>query len=277
LKPGGFAHLHINGLPKTSRAYTTWEGARISADEIRAFTREQGVDLLSLTRVETQYMWTTWRKPPSIRVRSICNAFSNEHAIPATGRLACAAFSVENLPDSCDLNSLTALFEGVPGTVCYIGPRLQNNLTQVNAFLPPGTRTGLLPASLVFAGRRLCPDQVVRVIVPGPAVPRFVCLSDGIDLLSPTRITSGIVKVTIEEAPSLSEFRATIGGFSADRFDSACIDPLEQRQEINFPVPAAVPAGLALLQIHLGRRTLASVMIEVTERTDRHPGGRCAR
>ena len=33
LKPGGFARLQINGLPKTAKAYTTWEGVRISGAE----------------------------------------------------------------------------------------------------------------------------------------------------------------------------------------------------------------------------------------------------
>jgi ubiquinone/menaquinone biosynthesis C-methylase UbiE len=263
MKPGGFAHLHINGLPKTSRAYTTWEGARISADEIRAFTREQAIDLLSLTGVDTQYMWTTWRKPHSTRIRSIANAFSSEQAVPATGRLACAAFSVENLPDACDLNSLTALFDGVPGIICYIGPRAQNDLTQVNAFLPPGIRTGLVPASLLFAGRRLCPARVVRVIPPGPAVPRLVALTDAVDLLSPTRIESGMIKATVEEAPSLTDFRATIACIPVEHFDTFRTDPLAERHEINFSVPAAVPSGPALLELQLGRRTLARVIIEV--------------
>ena len=276
LKPGGFAHLHINGLPETSRAYTTWEGARISADEIRAFAREQEIHLLSLTGVDTQYMWTTWRKPHSARIRLIANAFSSEQAVPASGRLACAAFSVENLPDACDLNSLAALFDDVPGTVSYIGPRDQNGLTQVNAFLPPGIRTGLVPASLLLAGRRICPDRLVRVIPPAPTVP-VISLSDAIDLLSPTRIQSGMIKATVEEAPSLAAFRATIAGIPVEHFDTFCTDPLARRYEINFNVPAAVPPGPALLEIQLGRRTLARVMIEVIERTGRHSGGRCAR
>src|SRR6185437_14634763 len=65
LKPGGFARLQINGLPKTARACTTWEGVRISADEVRRFTREHGIRLLSLTGIDTQYMWTSWRKQPT--------------------------------------------------------------------------------------------------------------------------------------------------------------------------------------------------------------------
>ena len=89
LRPGGVAHLQINGLPKTSKAYTTWEGVRIGGDEIHAFTREQRVRLLALTGVDTQYMWTTWQKadcqsaagyqpaPQSTRIRAISNALSS--------------------------------------------------------------------------------------------------------------------------------------------------------------------------------------------------------
>src|SRR3984957_14124613 len=43
LKPGGFARLQINGLPKSARAYTTWEGVRIAGDEVRAFAHDQGI------------------------------------------------------------------------------------------------------------------------------------------------------------------------------------------------------------------------------------------
>ena len=98
LKPGGIARLHINGLPKTSKVYTTWEGARIGADDVRKFTRAEDVQLLSLTGIDTQYMWTTWRKLARCRIRSIANAFSSEQAVPALGRLACAALTVANLP-----------------------------------------------------------------------------------------------------------------------------------------------------------------------------------
>ena len=85
LKPAGIARLHINGLPKTSKVYTTWEGARIGSEEVRTFARRQNVQLLSLTGIDTQYMWTTWRKQAECRIRSVTNAFSSEQAVPASG------------------------------------------------------------------------------------------------------------------------------------------------------------------------------------------------
>jgi len=54
----------------------------------------------------------------------VANAFSSERAIPTSGRLACAALTVENLPEEArDMNALDAYIGGLPGTICYIGPR----------------------------------------------------------------------------------------------------------------------------------------------------------
>jgi ubiquinone/menaquinone biosynthesis C-methylase UbiE len=261
LRPGGLARLQINGLPKTSRAYTTWEGVRIGADEIRAFTQEQGVRLLSLTGVDTQYMWTTWQKPPACRIRAISNALSSEQAVPSSGRLACVALAIENLPAACDLNSLEAFVEGVRGTVSYIGPALNNGLAQVNVFLPPGVRTGLVPVRLAWHGERLCPDGYVRVIPPGPAVPRLTALSDAVNLLSAQRIESGLVKTTIEEVDDIAGFDARVDGMPAEEIETCRTDPLAERWEVNFRVPRAAASGDHVLEIRLGRRLLARMGI----------------
>ena len=262
LRPGGVARLQINGLPKTSRAYTTWEGVRIGGDEIRAFTREQGVRLLALTGVDTQYVWTTWQKPPldegpagrkpAPRIRAISNALSGEQAVPSSGRLACAALSIENLPDGCDLNSLEAFVEGVRGTVCYIGPAVNNGLSQVNVFLPKGTRTGLLPVHVEWHGRGLCPDRYVRVIPPGPAVPRLTALSDAVNLLSAQRIESGLVKATMEEVDDIGSFDARVDGVPAEEIETFRTDPLAERWEVNFRVPRGTGPGGHVLEISPG-------------------------
>ena len=130
-------------------------------------TRRYGVELLALSGIDTQYMWTTWRKPQAIRIRNAVSAFSGEHAVPATSLLACVALWIENLPAGCDLNSLEAYIDGVPGTGCYVGPPV-NGLSQFNVFLPPGLRTGLLPVRVEWHGRLLCPEATIRVIPSGP-------------------------------------------------------------------------------------------------------------
>jgi len=262
LKPGGFARLQINGLPKSARAYTTWEGVRIGGDEIRQFTREHGVRLLSLTGVDTQYMWTSWQKPPACRIRNIVNAFSREQPVPSSGRLACATLQIWNLPAACDLNSLAAFVDGVPGIGCYVGPPV-NGISQFNVFLPEGVRTGLVPVRVEWHGTRLCPDAAVRVIPPGPGVPRLVSVSDGVNLLSPQRIDSGSVKVVVEEVEHMDNFAATVDGVAALDVETFLTDPLASRYEVNFRLPASVSPGGHVLDIRLGKRTLARMGIEV--------------
>ena len=258
LRPGGVARLQINGLPLTAKAYTTWEGVRIQADEVRALAAEVGVRLLSLTGVGTQYMWATWQKPlaAACRIRAISNAFSSEQAVPGSGRLACAALSIENLPEDCDLNSLQVRIDGVAGEICYIGPRSGNGFTQVNVFLPPGLRTGMLPVRVEFEGRVLCAEHAVRVIMPGPAVPRLTALSDAVNLLSPQNIESGLIKATIEEVDDIGTFRATVDGVAATEIETFRTDPLAERWEVNFGVPKRIPSGGHVLEIGLGRRLL---------------------
>jgi ubiquinone/menaquinone biosynthesis C-methylase UbiE len=274
LKPGGIARLQINGLPKSSKAYTTWEGVRISADEIHALTREHNIQLLALTGVDSQYMWTTWRKPPAAnepaqqthaRIRAVSNAFSSEQAVPASGRLACVAASVENLPGSADLNTLKAFIDDAKGRISYIGPRERNGFSQINVFLPKNTRTGLVPLHFELRGERIAAQTFVRVIPPGPAVPRLNALTDAINLMSPTRIESGLIKASIEEVDNIETFRATVDGHPVTRIETFRADPLTERWEVNFEIPPGVEAGGRVLEIHLGVRTLAKMGIEVVQ------------
>ncbi len=258
LKPGGIARLQINGLPKTAREYTTWSGVRISAEEVHAFAREHGMQLLSLSGIETQYMWTTWRKPATVRVRSVSNAFSGERAVPASGRLACMTLWTENLPAECDLNSLEVIMDGTPAQVCYVGPQA-NGLSQINVFLPPGLRTALLPVAIFHAGRRLCPDAFVRVIPPGPAVPRLVHLSDGVNLLSGQTIESGSVKLALEEVDEIGSLRATLDNIPVEDVETFRTDPLSSRYEVNFSIPANTAPGGHVLEVHLGSRKVTTI------------------
>lgn len=263
LKPGGVARLQINGLPKTSKSYTTWEGVRIDATEIQQLTRELGVRLLALTGAATQYMWTTWQKPAACRIRALSNAFSSEQAVPRDGRLACAALSIEKLPEACDLNSLRVTFDGLAGTVCYVGPRGNNDLTQVNVFLPAGLRTGLLPVRVDWHGQPLATGSFLRVIPAGPSVPRLIGLSDAVNLLSPQRIESGLMKATLEEVDDIGSFAALVDGIPVIDIETFRTDPLPEKWEVNFRIPAEAGTGGHVLEVRLGKRLLARTGIEV--------------
>lgn len=272
LKPGGLARLQINGLPRTERAYTTWEGVRIPADEIHRFTREHGVRLLSLSGVDTQYMWTSWQKPASAepapdislcRIRRAVSAFSGELAVPSAGWLACVMLQIENLPPACDLNSLEPLVDGIPGVGCYIGPAVNGMPPHYNFFLPRGVRTGLVPIRVLWNGQPLCADSIVRVIPAGPAVPRLVSVTDGVNLLSTQRVQSRSIKITIEEADSIADFHATIDGAPVRQVEHSRTDPLASRYEINLSLPDTCGSGGHVLRTFLGQRLLAETGIEV--------------
>ncbi len=262
LKAGGVAHLQLNGLPKSSQNYTTWSGFRISAQEVRDFARDNGLQLLALDGVDTQYMWTTWRKMEAPRVRAISNAHSGEHAIPQRGRLACASLWIENLPAGCDLNTLEATVDGLPAVGVYVGP-LVNGLSQFNVLLPPGTRTGLVPVEIDWMGHPLCEKAWMRVIPPGPAVPRVEAVTDGTNLLSYRRIERGSVKVQMEEVAEPEGFRAWVGGAPVRGTEMFCIDPRNQRWDISFLLPEGILPGGHELQMQLGERRLAPIPIEV--------------
>jgi SAM-dependent methyltransferase len=275
LRPGGILRCQVNGLPETAARYDTWSGVRISAAEVAGFARAHDFQLLALDGVETQYMWTTWRKMPegwaaglagrpvetAVLIRRITNAHSSEPVAPSRGRFASIAMWLEGLPQDCDLNHLDVFIGGRKGIGLYLGAPESDGLQQLNAGLPEGLSSGLQPVELVWLGTRLCAGTL-RVVPPGPAVPRITAVSDGVDLLSGTRIVTGIVKVTIEEAEHPEEFRAVIGGLPAREIDIFRTDPLPPRHEINFRLPEGLPAGVYTLEMSLGRRRFAPVALE---------------
>ncbi len=62
-------------------------------------------------------------------------------------------------------------------------------------------------------GSALCPDRLRARDSAGPTVPRLTALSDAINLLSPQRIESGLMKATIEEVDAIIEtFAADVDG-----------------------------------------------------------------
>ena len=112
-------------------------------------------------------------------------------------------------------------------------------MVQLNAAVPAGCRTGLVPVEVFWLGRPLTATAWMRVVPPGPAVPRLCAVRDGDNLLSGTRIISRFVKLVFEE--TLRSGSVARHCRTASRSQSAltvCTDPVEQRHEINF-----APAG----------------------------------
>jgi SAM-dependent methyltransferase len=273
LKPGGILKCQINGLPQTAKQYDTWAGVRVSADEIAEFARERQLMLLALEGAQTQYMWVTLRKPPppltgsgEPRIRRITNAHSSEPVAPVGGRFAALSLWVEGLPGDLDLNRLEVSVGGKPAVATYIGHPEHDGMQQINVMLPGGLATGLASVELSGHGRALAPSARVRLMEVPPPVPRLVSLTDGIDLMSGTRIVTGSIKVTLEEVePGAVRAVLESGDVTAqleDR-DEFCADPRVPRWEVNFRFPHEVKNGPGVVRLAMGTRELGAVAVEI--------------
>jgi SAM-dependent methyltransferase len=279
MKPGAIMRAQFNGLPRTFPRYDTWSGVRFSANDLIAFTRQYDFQILSLDGEETQYMWTTWRKREpgwrdgvresaaageQARVRRITNALNSEPVAPARGRYATVALWIERLPAGVDLFDLKVLVSGQAARPTYIGPPDSGGLQQLNVLLPALESTGIMPVEVKLFGHSIAPVSFLRVIPPGPQVPRVAAVSDGINLVSGTRIETRMVKVTLEEIADPGLFEAEIDGLPVRNLEAFCIDPLPQRYEVNFRLPDETAPGPHVLAMRLGHRRFAPVRIEVT-------------
>jgi len=279
LKPGGILRCQINGLPEAFQRYNTWDGVRIPAPQVADFAVRHDFQLYALENVDTQYLWTTWRKrpvgwrarlhdaprptpAPATCIRIISNALTADPLVPASGPRAFAALRIESLPADCDLINLEVRIDGRPGALSYLGPPEWDGVVQLNAAIPPGTRTGLVPVEVFWLGAPLT-SAWMRVVPSGPVVPRLCAVRDGDNLLSGTRIISRTVKLVFEETLRPDLFHATVGGVAVRSALTVCTDPVEQRHEINFALPESIGPGLHELRIHIGSRAFPSITIEV--------------
>jgi ubiquinone/menaquinone biosynthesis C-methylase UbiE len=278
LKDGGLVRFQFNGLPRTGAAFDTWAGARFSSQELLEFAAMNDFQVLALEGVATQYLWTTWRKQPrgwmasqpdrevnaAVHIRRITNANGSEPVAPCRGRFASISIWLENLPPDAGLHHLQVTVGSSLGTVCYIGPPDAAGLQQINVILPELEATGLLPVEILWLGKRISPPATLRVIPPGPSVPRIRSITDGVNLIAAKRIETRSVKMILEEIQRPHEIEASVDGLPVSDLEFFCTDPRPQRFEVNFRLPEAILAGTHQLQLHIGRRKLPSVAIEVT-------------
>src|SRR5262249_10086362 len=134
---------------------------------------------------------------------------------------------------------------------------------QVNAWLPHGVRTGLIPVELRRSGARLCHPEHVRVIPAPVLIPRIISVTDGINLVQRNRSTTGLLKIQLEEVANPDSVRAEVDGIAIEHLEILCIDPVPPRHEVNLRLPAALVAGGHMLMIRIGLRQLLPVEFEL--------------
>jgi ubiquinone/menaquinone biosynthesis C-methylase UbiE len=291
LKTGGLARLQFNGLPRggesRGESNDTWAGARFSSSDILEFTEAQAFQVLALEGVSTQYLSTTWRKRPqgwharqldqldeagsaepsdsktAPRIHHITNASSKEPVAPCRGRFASIFIWMENLPPEAGLHDLRVVVGDSFATLTCIGPPDRYGLQPLAVLLPELEATGLLPVEIRRLGRALAPPATLRIIPPGPSVPQVRSIRDGVNRLAENRIETRIVRMTLEEIARPHEIEAAVGGHPVADLEFFCIDPRPQVFEVYFRLPEEVAPGRHLLEVRVGRRKLAPVMLDV--------------
>ena len=267
LQPGGLFVFQINALPDRGHLQSTWNGVRISAEEIVAFARGAGVLLLQLNDKETQYMWVTMRKVgpafslPSPQLIRIRNAYTGEPVIPASGRFGAACIWMAHLPEDADLLTLTAYVDGVEAYCCYVSGPI-NRLRHLNIIIPPGTRTGMVPVDLYLNGQPVFREQLARIIPPGPRFPHVCSLTDAVNLLAANRVESGAARLVMEEVKDPERLRIRVSGKEAE-ISYFCVNPLHERYEFDFHMPPGTREGPNQVDLLLGQRRFAPIGIEV--------------
>jgi len=120
-----------------------------------------------------------------------------------------------------------------------------------------------LPVRIVWFDREISAPVTLRVIPPGPMVPRVVSVRDAANPLARQRIESRSVKMVLEEIARPDELQAFVGGMPAWDVEYSCVNPRERRYELSFHLPEDIVAGAHTLDVRAGERKLASMPIEV--------------
>lgn len=301
LQPGGVLKCQFNSLPRADdgevapvigwslragapprrpaleQAPDTWSGVSFRAEELAEFCSRNDLQLLSFDGFDTQYLWLTARKgkpapkqATECRLAGAANTFTSDRLIPQAGRFASAALWTVGLPAHADLNNLRVAIDGVLTAPSFIRRREEAGSAQVNVFLPPGVRTGAVPAQLVLDGEAITEPLPLRVVPAAPLAPRLVSVTDGVNLLGGDSIENRSLKVSLEEAPFdepsalRRAFEARLDEHALEIEDVFSVDPLARRFEINLRIPDAIPAGPYNLYCRLGERRLPHFGLHLT-------------
>jgi hypothetical protein len=162
------------------------------------------------------------------------------------------------------LNTLRIQVAGREARLTYVGSADAEGLQQVTAILPEGLATGLQPFSLTCADTSLACDGFLRLVPPGPVVPRVASVTDSVCPGAGRTIVSGMVRVSLEEAHRPEDLRAVLDGSPLRLVSHICSVPHIPRFEIDFRLPMRVSAGTKQLECWLGSRYLGATQMEVT-------------
>jgi SAM-dependent methyltransferase len=276
LRPRGLARLQFNGAAGTRDSdlpMDQWTGAYFTSNALLEFAQSYDFQVLALEGVSTQSMWTTWRKQPAgwsvgleekmaalgdtlpVTIHKITNASSFEPVAPCRGPFAAISIRAGNLPPDAGLNHLRATIGSSIGTITSVGAPDREGLQRIRVDLPELEATGLLPVQLFWLDHPLSEPATLRVIPPGPSIPRMV--------EAPRRIENRRVRLTLEEVDRPFDIEVSMDEQPIEDIEKICTNPRPQRYQINFRLPEQIGPGVHQLKLNIGRRKLPPVQVEV--------------
>jgi SAM-dependent methyltransferase len=250
LKPGGILCAQVRGTPpmqtELQREPETWTGCYFSGDEMYAFSTSHGFPLVAVWGLETQYMWTVWRKPASdqppdfsrVHVKDVTISSGSSHTVPQRGFDAVVSLWIEGMPQDAGLSDLRIMFGTVETRGCYLSPVTEDGGAQLNARVPLECGTGPVQVKLDKS-----PATYSIEIVPFDMRPALVDVTDAIHIGSKYRIETGGMKVTLEGIERPSQVSFHLKGRQAEIVQIEFKDPVTLKYEYSFYLPNRTPKG----------------------------------
>jgi SAM-dependent methyltransferase len=275
LKPGGVLCCQLRGTAplasEMSRESETWTGCHFNAGEMAHFAREQAFPLVEISGLDTQYMWTTFRKPgltpnmpARIRVKAVTAANGPEPRVPARGPDAAISLWIDGMPESASLADCAVWFGNREQLGCYLSPVAGSGGCQLNARLPGGLLPGDYEVQLRVCGEPMETSYGVTVMEPPPRKPRVLSVTDGINITSRYRVETGGAKVVIEDVDCPAEVSFLVAGRAPEFVQYECRDPITATYEFAFHLAHKTPRGRTqALNVRVDGREIGPIDLEV--------------
>jgi SAM-dependent methyltransferase len=267
LKPGGILCAQLRGTPpmdtELEREPETWTGCHFSANEMMEFARIHAFPLVAIWGLETQYMWTVWRKPSNqspldfsrATVKDVTVSSAAGRQVPQRGRDACISLWIDGLPENASLSDLEITIGESVINGCYLSPVGPTGGAQLNARLPSGVPLGTVPVALFGVTHHI---DIVPIDLP----PTIVDVTDAIHIGSKYRIETGGMKVTLEGIEKPGEVSFHLKGREAEIVQIEFKDPVTLKYEFSFYLPQRTPRGQLTMIIRISGREIP-VPIEI--------------
>jgi SAM-dependent methyltransferase len=268
LKVGGVFCGQFRGSAGPERP-DTWNGCAFTGDEIADHISTRGLLLVAISGEGTQYMDVTLKRGERVATPdlsgagiSAVTAVDGSGSVPQRGRGAGICLWCRGLPDTSDLVDLRVAINGAATRGCYLSPIGPQGAGQLNALLPRAVSVGRAQVALNYRGAPAGGAWIE--VTPSPAwVPKIGAVTDGIDLLSNSRIGCGCLKATVEEVESPADVSFYFDGQRAERIHYQCVDSHLGHYHYTVDLPGGIRQGTCIMVVRVGPLELAPMEIEV--------------